>query len=85
MAATSTLGKAKVSRSTTSTPGLLARAAAALRSTFIRWMHNYEVRRDLDRLDDHLLRDVGFDPRQARAEAERRFWETCTLGRTWDR
>jgi len=85
MAASSTLGNATVSRSTSSDLGLLTRAAAALRRLFVRWMHNYEVRRDLERLDDHLLRDAGFDPRQAHVEASRPFWASCTLGRTWDR
>lgn len=85
MAASPTLDNLTVSQSTSSVPSLLTRALSALRTMVTSWLHNYEVRRDLDRLDDHLLRDVGFDPREARVEAARPFWESCTLGRTWDR
>ncbi len=32
------------------------------------------TRRDLRALDVHLLRDIGLDPAQARAEAAKPFW-----------
>lgn len=32
-------------------------------------------RRDLARLDDHLLRDIGLDRAAARVECSRRFWQ----------
>jgi uncharacterized protein YjiS (DUF1127 family) len=41
----------------------------------------YEMRRQLARLDDRLLRDIGFDPEQARREAAKPFWSPCTLTR----
>lgn len=33
------------------------------------------ARRDLDRLDDHLLNDIGIPPDRARAEAARPIWD----------
>jgi hypothetical protein len=47
-------------------------------------MHNAETRRQLERLDDRLLRDAGLDPHLARAEAMKPFWQPVTLGRIWD-
>ncbi|MEQ8919688.1 MAG: DUF1127 domain-containing protein [Roseovarius sp.] len=35
----------------------------------------YRLRRALDRLDPHILRDVGLTEDAARAEAARRFWD----------
>ncbi|HTT13263.1 MAG TPA: DUF1127 domain-containing protein [Burkholderiaceae bacterium] len=85
MAANPTVGKATVSQPASSIPGLFTRAVKSVQETLVRWMHDYEMRRDLDRLDDHLLRDVGFDPRQARREAARPFPESRTLDRIWER
>jgi uncharacterized protein YjiS (DUF1127 family) len=55
-------------------PGTLARALAP----FVRWFRVYEMREQLSRLDDRLLRDIGFDPEQARREAAKPFWSPCT-------
>ncbi|HVO88315.1 MAG TPA: DUF1127 domain-containing protein [Casimicrobiaceae bacterium] len=49
------------------------------------WLRRAHVRRELARLDDRLLRDVGFDPAQARDEAGRPFWRPCALVRSLDR
>lgn len=56
-------------------PGALARALAL----FVRWRRVCEMRRQLARLDDRLLRDIGFNPEQARQEAAKPFWSPCTL------
>jgi hypothetical protein len=42
-----------------------------------------EARRELARLDDHLLRDIGFDPGEARDEAAKKFWRPYTLAPVW--
>lgn len=38
------------------------------------WISRARERRDLTELDDHLLRDVGIDPENARREANKPFW-----------
>jgi hypothetical protein len=47
-------------------------------------MHNAETRRQLERLDERLLRDAGLDPHLARAEAMKPFWQSVTLRRIPD-
>jgi uncharacterized protein YjiS (DUF1127 family) len=47
--------------------------AAALRVAT--WETRQRTRKTLNRLDDHLLRDVGLDPLTAEAEASRKFWQ----------
>lgn len=39
-----------------------------------RWEMNVRTRKALERLDDHLLRDVGLTQAQAQAEWDRPFW-----------
>ncbi|WP_316012946.1 DUF1127 domain-containing protein [Roseobacter sp. HKCCA0434] len=39
------------------------------------WMKRARTRRQLARLDPHLLADVGLDAAQAHAEAARFFWD----------
>jgi uncharacterized protein YjiS (DUF1127 family) len=46
------------------------------------WLRRARLRRDLERMDDRLLRDLGFDPALARAEAERPFWRRVALERS---
>jgi uncharacterized protein YjiS (DUF1127 family) len=58
-----------------------SRALRGVRATFIRWLRASDARRQLERLDDHLLRDVGFDPHEARREAAKPFWREYTLRR----
>jgi len=38
------------------------------------WLARRRTRRALDRLPDHLLRDIGLDRPTARREAEKPFW-----------
>lgn len=39
-----------------------------------RWEMNLRTRKALQRLDDHLLRDVGLDRLRAEAEWDKPFW-----------
>jgi uncharacterized protein YjiS (DUF1127 family) len=40
----------------------------------VRWAERHNDRRAMLRLDDHLLRDIGFDRVQAEQVARRAFW-----------
>jgi len=51
---------------------LLAAAMAAPR----RWAHRRHGRGDFLRLEDHMLRDIGFDRCHAEEMAARSFWRT---------
>jgi len=62
-------------RQSQASPVTLARALA--RS--VRGFRVHEMRQQLARLDDRLLRDIGFDPERARREAAKPFWAPCTL------
>ncbi|HUL63334.1 MAG TPA: DUF1127 domain-containing protein [Burkholderiaceae bacterium] len=46
---------------------------------FVQWWRISDARRRLDRLDDRLLRDAGFDPQEARDETQKPFWMAFTL------
>ena len=85
MAANPTLDNAAVSRSPLVVHVPRASALAAVRTRFIRLLRTAEARRYLGRLDDRMLRDVGFDPEDARREAEKPFWKPYALKRSWDR
>ena len=41
----------------------------------IAWQVRARARRDLQRLDDYLLRDIGLDPLNARHETAKSFWQ----------
>ena len=56
-------------------------AVASMLAVFARWYRLWETREKLGRLDDRLLRDIGFDPEQARREAAKKFWQPFTLAR----
>lgn len=64
-------------RTTTTLP--LAPAATggfpALRQLVRSWRLRAKARRDLSRLDAHMLRDIGLDARSAESEAARPFWQ----------
>ncbi|WP_297771635.1 DUF1127 domain-containing protein [uncultured Roseovarius sp.] len=53
---------------------LVARLAIAFAVLVIKWDMNRRTRRQLARLDAHLLRDIGVDRHAAHAEAARLFW-----------
>jgi uncharacterized protein YjiS (DUF1127 family) len=46
------------------------------------WRRRRATRRELREVDEHLLRDAGLDPAEARAEAREPFWRPITLDRT---
>lgn len=52
-------------------------SVAALRVAvlFAKWQTHRRTRRDLTDLDQHLLKDIGLTPDQARIEAARPFWQ----------
>ena len=52
-------------------------AEIALRVAVIvtRWAERQRSRKALGHLDKHLLKDVGLTAREARREANRRFWQ----------
>ena len=51
-------------------------ASAAIRviETILLWMERAEQRRQLARLDDHLLKDIGVTRPEAAREAAKPFW-----------
>lgn len=53
----------------------LSRLVLAAAVRVVTWEARQRTRKDLQRLDGHLLRDVGIDPLTAEVEANRRFWE----------
>ncbi|WP_299842673.1 DUF1127 domain-containing protein [uncultured Roseovarius sp.] len=53
---------------------LLARAAVQFAVIVTQWDINYRTRKQLARLDDHMLRDIGIERDVACTEARRPFW-----------
>lgn len=53
----------------------LSRMAFAVASLLLHWETRRRLRRDLSRLDAHLLRDIGLTPRLAAAERAKPFWQ----------
>lgn len=47
---------------------------ASLRATLKRWQLNTRTRRQLARLDPHLLADAGISPGERLAELDKPFW-----------
>jgi uncharacterized protein YjiS (DUF1127 family) len=45
------------------------------------WRRRRAMRRELRASDEHLLRDAGLDPAEARAEARKPFWRPVGLDR----
>ena len=53
---------------------LLARLAMQFAVIETTWDMKYRTRKQLQRLDDHLLRDIGIERDAACTEARRPFW-----------
>lgn len=58
-----------------------ARKPRGLLSALLGFDQNFRNRRQLDRLDAHLRRDVGLDEPAARTELDRPFWDIPTWWR----
>ena len=54
----------------------LSDTLSGMLTTLDLWYQRQQQRRQLDMLDDRLLRDIGIDRASAREEASRRFWES---------
>lgn len=52
----------------------VGQAILAVDRTLALWHFRAKSRRDLARLDERLLRDMGFDVLEARREANKPFW-----------
>lgn len=50
---------------------LVVKVAVAL----VTWETRARTRKHLAKLDDHLLEDIGLSPRDAKREADRRFYQ----------
>jgi uncharacterized protein YjiS (DUF1127 family) len=58
-------------------PSIAAKFGASLMRAMtmpVRWAERHNDRRAMLRLDDHMLRDIGFDRVQAEQVARRAFW-----------
>lgn len=51
-----------------------SRVAFGLANLLLRWETRHRLRRDLSRLDGHLLADIGVLPHLAAAECGKPFW-----------
>jgi uncharacterized protein YjiS (DUF1127 family) len=52
----------------------VSRVAFALAQVVLTWETRRQTRRDLARLDPHLLNDIGLTSRLAGSECEKPFW-----------
>lgn len=52
-----------------------ARVAFIVAETLLSWEIRRHTRRNLSRLDAHMLRDVGLSAHDAHIEAEKPFWQ----------
>lgn len=52
----------------------ISRLLMGVAVTVARWETNIRTRKALEKLDDHLLRDVGLNRDQAAAEWDKPFW-----------
>ena len=55
--------------------GLAKRTAVAALDTLAEWQERARQRRQLQELDDHMLRDLGLSRADAQRESERPFWD----------
>lgn len=54
---------------------VLSRVAFDLAFTIAKWQMRSATRKSLQKLDSHLLHDIGLEPGEAQCESTRRFWE----------
>lgn len=52
----------------------LSRVAVAMAQVVVNWEIRRQTRRNLAKLDPHLLRDIGLQPHAVQAECEKPFW-----------
>jgi uncharacterized protein YjiS (DUF1127 family) len=55
---------------------LLSRLAFDFAFLIAKWQIRSSTRRSLQKLDDHLLQDIGLDARDAQDEYTKRFWQS---------
>jgi len=79
MASNPTLPNARTTSLNPPASASIARTLRDLCAPFVQWWLISEERRRLGRLDDRMLRDAGFDPQEARDEAQKPFWSAFTL------
>lgn len=53
----------------------LARVAVTVAVIATKWDMNWRTRKALGRLDPYELEDIGLSPREARSEANKRFYQ----------
>ena len=53
----------------------LARVAVTVAVMVTKWDMNWRTRKALGRLDPYELEDIGLSPREARQEADKRFYQ----------
>jgi uncharacterized protein YjiS (DUF1127 family) len=66
-------------RPTSATRSSQASLLASVRAVLGRWRRLAVTRRELSRLDERTLRDIGFDPAEVRRETAKPFWKPYTL------
>jgi uncharacterized protein YjiS (DUF1127 family) len=69
-------------RRDTATNSSQTRVLTSVRAVLGRWRRLSATRRELSRLDERTLRDIGFDPEEVRRETEKSFWKPYTLAPT---
>jgi uncharacterized protein YjiS (DUF1127 family) len=79
MASNPTLQNARTTSFNQFAAASFARTLRDACAPLIQWWRISAERRRLDRLDDRLLCDAGFDPEEARREAREPFWSAFTL------
>jgi uncharacterized protein YjiS (DUF1127 family) len=64
----------KINRAIPASLPPVSRVAFVMAQAVLRWETRRQTRRDLARLDPHLLNDIGLTPRLADCECRKPFW-----------